>query len=333
MPKISVIVPVYNTEQYLHRCINSIITQTFTDFELLLIDDGSNDSSGKICDEYAAKDSRVRVFHKENGRVSSARNLGLDNAHGKWISFVDSDDWVDSHYLEILYQDGKYDFVTCYWRIVNDDSYKCEIPKEKEYRGVSLIRIFLDLNIARISFPYCRLYRKAIISTYKLSFNEKIHCSEDALFNITYLKYVDSIKQISNIVYYYEKHIGSLSRAFIPWKDMDYSITMLGTQIHKLEETFSWDGERLYQYHIWGGLLRKYLTHLQFNESLINCSKGLNNIYNNRFVKQIFNTSSDIQSVSRKIFNFFMKNRLFFFAALFLKTEYISLKLKLVHRK
>ncbi len=94
MCKISVIIPVYNVEKYLHRCIDSILAQTFTDFELLLINDGSKDNSGKICDEYAAKDSRVRVFHKENGGASSARNLGLDNAKGEWVTFVDSDDWI-----------------------------------------------------------------------------------------------------------------------------------------------------------------------------------------------------------------------------------------------
>ena len=98
-PKISVIVPVYNAEKYLHRCIDSILSQTFTDFELLLIDDGSKDGSGAICDEYAAKDNRVRVFHKENGGVSSARNLGLDNACGEWVTFVDADDYVRPSYL------------------------------------------------------------------------------------------------------------------------------------------------------------------------------------------------------------------------------------------
>ena len=98
-PKITVIVPVYNTEKYLRRCVDSILAQTFTDFELLLIDDGSTDGSGAICDEYAKKDSRVRVFHKEIGGVSSARNLGLDKAYGEWISFVDSDDWIDVLFL------------------------------------------------------------------------------------------------------------------------------------------------------------------------------------------------------------------------------------------
>ena len=100
MDLISIIVPVYNTEKYLDRCIQSILSQTYTDFELLLIDDGSTDSSGVICDKYAEQDSRVRVFHKENGGVSSARNIGLDNANGVWITFCDSDDWVYPYWLE-----------------------------------------------------------------------------------------------------------------------------------------------------------------------------------------------------------------------------------------
>ncbi|MBO5676389.1 MAG: glycosyltransferase family 2 protein [Bacteroidaceae bacterium] len=115
-PKISVILPVYNTEKYLHHCIDSILAQTFTDFELLLIDDGSKDGSGKICDEYSAKDSRIRVFHKENGGVSSARNLGLRNAQGEWIIFIDSDDWISGSMLLDMYEKAiseKSDIVYC----------------------------------------------------------------------------------------------------------------------------------------------------------------------------------------------------------------------------
>lgn len=101
-PRISIIVPVYNTERWLHRCVDSILAQTYTDFELLLIDDGSNDNSGAICDEYAIKDKRVKVFHKSNGGVSSARNLGLDNARGEWITFVDGDDWLEPNAVNDL---------------------------------------------------------------------------------------------------------------------------------------------------------------------------------------------------------------------------------------
>ena len=106
-PKISVIVPVYNTEKYLHRCIDSVLAQTYKDFELLLIDDGSKDSSGAICDEYAARDSRVKVFHKENGGVSSARNAGLAIASGDWIMHLDGDDWIEPDMLERLIQKGE----------------------------------------------------------------------------------------------------------------------------------------------------------------------------------------------------------------------------------
>ena len=100
MPKISVIVPVYNVEQYIHKCVDSILNQTFADFELILVDDGSPDNCDKFCDEYASKDNRVKVIHKKNGGVSEARNVGLDVAIGEYISFVDPDDWIDKDMYE-----------------------------------------------------------------------------------------------------------------------------------------------------------------------------------------------------------------------------------------
>lgn len=103
-PEISIIVPVYKVEKYLKKCVDSILNQTFKDFELILVDDGSPDNCGKICDEYAHKDSRVKVIHKENGGLSSARNAGLDIAQGEYIGFVDSDDWIEPDMYEILYK-------------------------------------------------------------------------------------------------------------------------------------------------------------------------------------------------------------------------------------
>ena len=106
--KISLIVPVYNTEKYLKRCLDSILAQTFSDFELILIDDGSTDSSGKICDDYAKEDNRITVFHQENKGQATARNYGLDwvyaNSNSKWINLIDSDDAVHPRMLEILYK-------------------------------------------------------------------------------------------------------------------------------------------------------------------------------------------------------------------------------------
>ena len=101
-PKISIIVPVYNAERYLRRCVDSILCQDFSGFELILVDDGSKDKSGEICDEYAAKDARVRTLHEQWGGVSSARNIGLDYANGEWVTFVDSDDYVSPNYFASL---------------------------------------------------------------------------------------------------------------------------------------------------------------------------------------------------------------------------------------
>ena len=115
-PIISIIVPVYNVESYLERCINSILNQTFKNFELILVDDGSTDKSGEICDSFAGYDKRIRVIHKKNGGLSSARNVGLDVSIGKYIGFVDSDDWIDEFMYEKLYRNmikTKSDIVIC----------------------------------------------------------------------------------------------------------------------------------------------------------------------------------------------------------------------------
>ena len=121
---VSVIVPIYKIERYLHQCIDSILEQTFTDFELLLIDDGSQDKCPAICDEYAEKDERIRVFHKLNGGLTSARNYGLDNAKGDWIMHIDGDDWVEPTYIEELYNaaiKNDADIAICGFRFAYED--------------------------------------------------------------------------------------------------------------------------------------------------------------------------------------------------------------------
>lgn len=119
---ISIIVPVYNVEKYLNRCLDSILNQTFTDFELILVDDGSTDNSGIICDEYKTKDNRIKVIHKENGGLSSARNAGLDIARGRYIGFVDSDDFISKDMYQILYNEAeknKADMIMCEFKKVD----------------------------------------------------------------------------------------------------------------------------------------------------------------------------------------------------------------------
>jgi glycosyltransferase involved in cell wall biosynthesis len=215
MPVISVIVPVYNVEQYLCKCLDSILDQTFTDFELLLIDDGSPDRSGQICDEYAQKDSRIRVFHKENGGVSSARNLGLDNAKGKWIAFIDSDDWVDSTYLEHLLE-GDEDVELRVMGLMKQNR------KQKWERIVPRRELFLTNDIWKfyklyffyhiIGGPYVKLFLLSTINKANIRFKLYLSLGEDRVFNLQYLSRIKSISVKNYAEYYYQNTYFSLTK-------------------------------------------------------------------------------------------------------------------------
>lgn len=211
-PTISVIIPVYNTEQYLHRCIDSVLAQTYQDFELLLIDDGSKDSSGTICDEYAAKDARVRVFHKENGGVSSTRNLGLDHARGEWVTFVDSDDWVSKDYLDDLIRHSDSDLVIADFTVEGEGQWNENLPVGK-WQGKDLNRIIEgSIGIARITAPWCKLLKKSLIG--QIRFYTELTTQEDSLFMFRYLCAVHVVWITSDKGYHYNrKTIGSLSKS------------------------------------------------------------------------------------------------------------------------
>lgn len=149
-PQISVIVPVYNVEPYLHKCINSIINQTHKDFELILIDDGSPDSCGLICEDYAKRDRRIKVIHKENGGLSSARNSGIEVAKGKYIAFIDGDDYVHPNMLEVMYNTAEQhssDMVVCDFVKVNEnDDYEINSSKSiKKIQHFTNIRALMQL--------------------------------------------------------------------------------------------------------------------------------------------------------------------------------------------
>ena len=214
-PLVSIIVPVYNAEKYLNRCVDSILSQTMTDFELLLIDDGSKDNSGRICDEYAEKDARVRVFHKPNGGVSSARNLGLDNAKGKWITFVDADDRCSCNYLEHLLSkvDDDTDLIISYAVICDSTGEKAEVYPEYRVNATNFERLFVDSDMHWHTSPWAKLYRASIIYENSLRFNEMMHIGEDADFLFSFMLITDKIYVSSDTDYYYTCDVsGSLTK-------------------------------------------------------------------------------------------------------------------------
>lgn len=212
---ISVIVPVYNVENVLHYCIDSILNQTYKDFELILVDDGSTDKSGRICDEYADKDSRIRVFHKENGGVSSARNVGIELASGEFICFVDSDDFLDKAYLESLLSLKKrypdYDNVWCGFQIVNGYQSFAILQKvvyetERNITESSVKEIMTLHDKWLDSGPCCKLYDRELIVQNNLLFSEELSLGEDLFFNFQYLDFTNGrIVILNECLYNYEK--------------------------------------------------------------------------------------------------------------------------------
>lgn len=204
-PKISIIVPVYNAEKYLHRCIDSILTQTFSDFELLLIDDGSTDKSGQLCNEYASKDRRVKVFHKENGGVSSARNVGLDEANGKWVMFVDADDYLLEESLKCLLKSSCIDLIVGgYTRIhLSTGNVYSFLPENK------IVHMGIDIEFPEnwietyLFTPWCKLFKREKIEEKKMRFCQDLFYGEDTDFVFKYIMEIDTIQFISKFVYCY----------------------------------------------------------------------------------------------------------------------------------
>ena len=223
-PQLSIIVPVYNVEKYLARCIDSILNQSFTDFELLLIDDGSKDNSGSICDAYAEKDSRIRVFHKENGGVSSARNVGLDNAKGEWIYFVDSDDELISGALESVSQsfDKTVDAILTGYVECDENgftTYSSKLESEDSLsidRAVAALYDSSFLGMKYLGYPWTWVVRNTIIQKLRLRFDESISVKEDTLFVAEYLcSCQNGVGFVSQPVYKYYQRVNSVMGSLV----------------------------------------------------------------------------------------------------------------------
>lgn len=246
-PAVSVIVPVYKAETYLHRCVDSLLAQTFPDFEILLIDDGSPDRSGEICDAYAEKDTRVRVFHKENGGVSSARQCGIDNARGEYTIHADPDDWVEPDMLEALYKKAKEtdaDMVICdfYEEFAGKQRYVRQRPSALDHETV-LRELFQQLH----GSCWNKLVRRACYNDYNVSFSPELYFCEDLFCNASLLLYPLKIVYINLAFYHYDKILNnnSLSCNYNE-KYYDYDVflrkkicfLLRGTKVYEIAENY-----------------------------------------------------------------------------------------------
>ncbi|MBS5089091.1 MAG: glycosyltransferase family 2 protein [Streptococcus lutetiensis] len=226
---VSVIVPVYNVEKYIHRCITSIINQSYSELEIILVDDGSSDSSGLICDEYALKDKRIKVIHKKNGGLGYARNSGLDCATGKYVTFIDSDDYVEQDMIEKLYKDLiGVEADTCiggFQRVYHNGTFVYENPLsgrvfEKEEILIKVLsKMFGQLvNSSSLEMSVWKvLFSNELIQKYNIRFpSEREFISEDIIFDTEYYAKANRVVMSSDVGYYYCDNEDSLTTKYNP---------------------------------------------------------------------------------------------------------------------
>ncbi len=230
MPKVSIIVPIYNVEKYLKECADSILAQTFTGFECILVDDGSPDKCGAICDEYAKKDSRIKVIHKENGGLGSARNAGIDVAQGEYFYFLDSDDLLHPQTIELLYTMARNegaDMTLCHYDFF-DGAYDKDKPIDieeqskifEEFDKEEILQNY-HLHYGRVSLvSMCmKLYHRNIFNGYRIP-NVRLH--EDSLALPYTLERANKIIKTNYVLYHWRNTPGSLSRSKFNVKDFQW---------------------------------------------------------------------------------------------------------------
>ena len=220
MELVSIVVPVYNAEKYIDRCVQSLTEQTYPEIEIILVDDGSPDASGKLCDVWSEKDTRIKVIHKENGGASSARNAGIEVATGSYISFVDADDYVENTYIEVLMTDlvknGSQLSAGSFYRIDFFEKVNClnnKVVYELNSQGEEVACEINYNHILRV--PWGKLFVLDIINKYGLRFDQAVHYGEDTIFVLQYLRHCTRISLITDLIYNYNRVLeNSLSGKF-----------------------------------------------------------------------------------------------------------------------
>lgn len=213
-PLISIIVPVYNVEEYLPKCLDSIINQTYKNLEIIVVNDGSTDNSGKICDEYGERDYRIMVIHKANRGVSSSRNIGIKNASGEYILFVDSDDEIEKDYVNVMARavtNSDCDLVISNITDIFNKTEKKRIINTENLSGIFKNDYFILMELLR--GPVVKLYKMKIIDKFDIKFCESMKISEDQVFNFQYYSKIKSYKFINYYGYkYFHRKTYSLSK-------------------------------------------------------------------------------------------------------------------------
>lgn len=242
-PKVSFIIPVYNSEKYLEKCICSVLSQSFDDFELILVNDGSKDRSGLLCDTYAKKDLRIKVIHQKNQGVSAARNTGIKHATGEWCCFVDSDDWIEPDYLFAFFSNLTAKNNLIVQEVKTSFKKKIKLTRNYQYKTYPIndfSNLLKDNLILFNGFPFAKLYNLKIIKENNLCFNTDIKFAEDLIFFLDYLKHIESVTFIKESFYVYVYNNQSASYKLHLFKDYEKSIEGYKKSLSSLFKQDKW---------------------------------------------------------------------------------------------
>ncbi len=213
---ISIIIPVYNVEKYISECLNSILNQTTKNFELIIVDDGSTDNSYSICDSFRSQHENIKLFHKKNGGVSSARNFALDHVSGDYIYFIDPDDYLNKNAFEIMLSNmGNNDLLTFNWKqVYKNHEIVCGVKESFVIDLKDAIQLCIKTENSFSGYLWNKLFVSKIIKENGLKFDSSISICEDQLFVIEYLRKCNRIKSITDVLYNYRMRSSAASKKF-----------------------------------------------------------------------------------------------------------------------
>lgn len=318
---ISLVVPIYKVEKYLKRCIESILNQTYKNLEIILVDDGSPDNCGKMCDEYAKKDERIVVIHKENGGLSSARNAGLERAKGKYVLFVDSDDFLVENGVEIVSKkalEKEYDLICFNYYNYLENGISYEMDNVSKYADIEYDKKFMLSQLT----AWSRAYKISFLKQNNLLFKEKI-IYEDLAFVPSLINYTKNIGYVNEFLYYYTIRENSIMTSKVFNINRDDKFIALETlektfEINKSFEKYKKEIEYIHIKH----LLVAYSSELLKYQRKIYVSriKKAFEIMNEKYPSWEKNEYYKNEKKSTKIFLGFMKSNLYFLGKIFCYT-------------
>ena len=324
---ISIIVPIYNVSKYLDRCMESLLKQTYTNIEIIMVDDGSPDDCGSKCDDYASRDRRIKVIHKQNAGLGMARNSGLDIANGKYVAFIDSDDYVNIEMIEKLYhclQNTKAD--TCFCRYYNVTAEKMnilapEIYKKNNYQQDEIKEILLGMIGSLPEEPgdveigmsvWKGLYSLDIINKSKIRFqSERKYISEDIIFHIEYLQKAQKVVIEETPNYYYCDNGGSLTKSYKANR-FEMEKILFQKEINELDKIFQEEeyNQRLFKSFL-GRVRRCISQEVNDNSNRKNVRKNIKQICEDQLVQSVIEKFDDKNlQVTKRMVNFFMKYKM-----------------------